>query len=519
MPPETKGTDQGAAADSAQKGTIPAAAIEDRSQFIRTMAKDMAALSGTKLPAPAPVVASPAPPKTIETVDGVSMPVADAYLEQQQAKRDEIQPEVLDLPSVAEAGQIVGGELASEPRAIPIPVMPRPNTAASDSDRMAILERLRRKVGESADMSIQTSVERAPEPIVPPAVNEWPDIPVPAPAFQPAPGEPASINRMPPVSREPMVPPQPAAVPDSGLHTYTSDFAERIDTKGASAFSVLAAEQDSKHSMPRAIKISTKFPTRTVLTIGSGILLLVLAGGGVYATYQLVMNKNVAPSVPLAVPTIVFADEYKELSGRGPDLLGALAGVSDGGVVAGNVLVTYVTESVSDTKGIPLRKPAAGGVLIEALELPAPDILLRNIASESTVGVISAGETRPFFALRVDSYERTYAGMLTWEPLMERDLASLYPLFPAETVVVPVPAVSTSTPQASTTPTTQPISVQAQAQTRFSDAVVANRDVRVLKDTSGRSLILYGYADKGTLLIARNEAAFEALLQRLKTSK
>jgi hypothetical protein len=53
---------------------------------------------------------------------------------------------------------------------------------------------------------------------------------------------------------------------------------------------------------------------------------------------------------------------------------------------------------------------------------------------------------------------------------------------------------------------------------RFEDVVVANRDVRILRDTRGRSLLLYGYADKETLIIARNEASFAALLTRLSAA-
>jgi hypothetical protein len=127
----------------------------------------------------------------------------------------------------------------------------------------------------------------------------------------------------------------------------------------------------------------------------------------------------------------------------------------------------------------------------------------------------------PFFALRVDSYERTYAGMLTWEPLMARDLALLYPLYPApELQSEPAPIATTTASSTSASATTTPAvvrqPVQATARTRFEDEVVANHDVRVLRDTDGRTLILYGYADKRTLLIVRDEASFEALLARLK---
>ncbi|HWU24334.1 MAG TPA: hypothetical protein VN086_01100, partial [Candidatus Paceibacterota bacterium] len=141
--------------------------------------------------------------------------------------------------------------------------------------------------------------------------------------------------------------------------------------------------------------------------------------------------------------------------------------------------------------------------LIRSMNLSAPDILLRNIDDTSTVGVIRAGsESRPFMILKVNSYERTFAGMLAWEPTMAQDLASFYPPYP---------------PAASTTATSS-VAVATPPSTTFTDAVVANYDVRILRDASGRSLLLYGYRGKDTLIIARDEAAFSALLARLSAS-
>jgi hypothetical protein len=483
---------------------IPAAEVEDRSKYIRTMAKDVAAITGSGRVTPAAM--APSAPKKEMTVDGVGLPVVEEpFFDRRQAQ--EAAPETVALPSVNEASEILAPKMGAT-----APITPATPTKSEDRD--AILARLRKKVGESAQMSIQSSPAPYEPPTPAPQGNEWPDIPVPPPVFAPAPEAARPVERMPQVGRET---PAPAAA--AGLHTYTSDFADRIDTKSASAFSVLAAEQDARGNPPRQVFVQKKDHSRVLLALGSGVLLLLLAAGGIIATYQLVMHKKVTPVAPLSVPSIVFADEYKELKGTGPELLAALADTANETLVSGNVLVTYVTEPIADAKGIPIAKPAPGSVLITALDLPAPDILLRNIGTDSTVGIINSGDqTRPFFVLRVDSYERTYAGMLTWEPLMERDLAALYPLYPAPAVPAPAaaPVASTTQTNASSTPPAPSEPIQAQALTRFADAIVANHDVRVLRDTSGKSLILYGYADKRTLIIARDESAFEALLARLQ---
>lgn len=198
-----------------------------------------------------------------------------------------------------------------------------------------------------------------------------------------------------------------------------------------------------------------------------------------------------------SVPSLITFDESVEVKGAGHDLMQAVANVGQGGSVQGNVIVTYVTLATTTGAGI----PQPGGVLIKDMSLSAPDILLRNTAETSTVGIIRAGtESRPFMILKVNSYERTFAGMLAWEPSMAADLGTFYPPYPAQSA------------DASSTPIAATISPS------FIDAVVANYDVRILRDSNGKSIMLYGYLGKDTLIIARDEAAFTALVSRLNAS-
>lgn len=524
--------DPAATPTPAQTAANITVALEDRSKYIRTMAKDMATLSGT------PPVHAPAKklPAKEETVAGVTLQTEDRpFFEKPQSREEREAGEPIALPSMQEASTVV--------EAAPNPVEVRA------AERAAVLERLRQKVGESAQMSIQDSpAPDVPSPAQVPAEKSWPDIPapdfsvpppapetpksewanIPAPAPQFAPLAEPVPSRLPPVGKESYREPIEEAAsarplastgPDV-MHTYSSDFSNRIDTKSASTFSVLAAEQDSQTKTAAVLSAPKKSPVKAIVAVGTGILLLALAGGGIFATYQFVMTMRNTPIASLTVPSIVFADEYRELSGTGYDLTSAFASSANGALVPGNVLVTYILTDASGEDGTILRSPAGGAAFVRALQVPAPDILLRNIAEESTTGVINAGgNTTPFFALRVDSYERTYAGVLTWEPLMPRDLTLLYPLYPVETAPTIEETVATTTATSTIATTTRPTPVfatEAPARTRFEDAIVANHDVRILRDTAGRSLILYGYADKRTLLIVRDEASFEALLARLK---
>ena len=425
----------------------------------------------------------------------------------------------------------------------PLPVAPPPKPIAPiekpplppappavDVEREKILARLREKVSAKPIAPVVVEKPVPPRPQIQPkaaAVVPPPPVPTPKPGhignpssnvvpipshdpsyrsslkFAQAPHIPAHIEpAVPPVRVAP--PPLPRKIvadAPAPLHTYKTDFADRIDTKAASNFSVLAAEQDARRGEPQpAAKPKSVIPTLLM----SG-LLVVVGAVGVYAAYSFATR---TPVLPLAatVPSLVFADEYKELTGTGDTLMEELAATAREPLVSGNVLVTYVTSATTTPKGV-FAQPLPGGALIANLQLPAPDILLRNLELASTVGIISAGEEiRPFFVLRVSSYERTFAGMLDWEDTIERDLDRLYPRYPDPSP----PANATSTPELDT-----PLPVAVPEAPEFVNAIVANHDVRVLRDSFGRSILLYGYRDKATLIIARDEAAFRELVGRL----
>ena len=124
-----------------------------------------------------------------------------------------------------------------------------------------------------------------------------------------------------------------------------------------------------------------------------------------------------------------------------------------------------------------------------------------NLAPSSVVG--TGGKQSPFFILSVASYGDTFAGMLSWEPTMPRDLGALFHSY--------LTNVSTSTSATSTPKVSAPI--------LFRDEVISNHDVRIYRDAEGRSILLYGYWNQTTLIIARDPEAFIEIAGRISTSR
>jgi hypothetical protein len=422
---------------------------------VRTYASDVAKLTGKPLPrnvqnvpAPARPVPPPPPAKVI--------PKAPSTDE----KRDEVLARLK-----AKAAPTPSAPLPTAAPAVVVPKAP-----STDEKKEEVLARLRARTGEAAAPTIK---------------------PAPTPTFTPPPGIP-TVSKT-PVSQGP-----------SPIHTYKTDFAGRAARSGASPISVLAQEQDAGGvPAPAVLRPPHK---RTGLIIAGGAILLIAGGTSIFFAYQLLTGHPAIPVEPF-VPSLIFADERDELTGGASDLASSLVSLESHSLPEGGVAVAYLTYATTTGDGKTTRIPAEGGALIAALGLPAPDLLLRNVEPASTVGVIHAGgEVRPFFLLKVASYERTFAGMLSWEPTMNDDLLRFYP---------PYPSAPVATTTASSTPATSALPLSPE---KFIDEVVDNHDARALKDAMGRTLLLYGYRDKETLIIARNEAAFSELLSRLAAS-
>ena len=267
----------------------------------------------------------------------------------------------------------------------------------------------------------------------------------------------------------------------------------------ASRASIIATEQDAKRS-------STVAPTQDRRYVYAGVALFLLGVGGIYFAYARYTATGPVTLAPVASAPI-FVEEREAISGSGSTLMNAFEQSVGRPLPSGSIRLVYDAQATTSDASV-----------FNNLQLSAPGILVRNIdATHSMAGVVSSrGVQSPFFILSVTSYGDTFAGMLSWEPFMLRSLSGLFPPYPREAVVPSSVMAST------TATTTAPIVTRATvppSDQGFVDQVVANHDTRIYRDGEGRSVLIYGYWDQRTLVIARDEAAFAALIDRLATSR
>ncbi|MCX6787044.1 MAG: hypothetical protein NTY93_00780 [Candidatus Kaiserbacteria bacterium] len=338
-----------------------------------------------------------------------------------------------------------------------------------------------------------------------------------------------------PVSKiEPqVVPTVPAPVPETPpppLETYASDFSDRMKETRASAATVLAAEQDAAPHIDQPAPNSSR---GGFLYIFAGIILLIAGGVGAYIAYTHYSSSAQPEPVILAsvVPAPIFVDEREQIFGTGATLLSAIEQSITRPLAPNTVRLLYTENATSTDNSV-----------FSALQVPAPNILLRNLnASDSMAGIVNAGGNQsPFFILSVVSYSDTFSGMLSWEPLMPHDFGTLFPpiipasstpalvstttsAFATTTVVTATTTkvASTTTPKiaakiATTTTATSSIPIFIAG---FHDEVINNHDVRVYRDTANKSVLLYGYWNQTTLVVARDPAAFSEIVLRLASAR
>ncbi len=260
--------------------------------------------------------------------------------------------------------------------------------------------------------------------------------------------------------------------PLQSIRTISNDIAE----KKTSVEQIILAEREKNR--PR----STIDPKRSIFSI---LLSIILLAGGLLAIgfwYLTENNQQNPPPAIVNIKQIIPAESIKKISlASGESVASAIQTASNQQPSQSNKIVQLV---FYDNTGSQLN----GTDFSSLLSPSAPDWFNRSIDSDFFAGIYNAPEEgQPLFIFKVNSFESAYAGMLKWEQTMYEDLGFA------------------NAKVASTSP-------------EWSDAIIKNKDVRVLKDSFGKDLILYSFTDKQTLLIAIGQEAFDEAVARLTTS-
>ena len=107
----------------------------------------------------------------------------------------------------------------------------------------------------------------------------------------------------------------------------------------------------------------------------------------------------------------------------------------------------------------------------------------RALAPEFALGLRGLPQNHAFLILKTNYYQTALAGMLQWEDTLFNDVGPLFG--------------------------------QALGGVQFADKTIKNRDTRILLDSSEKTLLIWGFANKETVIITTDEDTFTQVIGKL----
>lgn len=288
------------------------------------------------------------------------------------------------------------------------------------------------------------------------------------------------------------------------FHTLKDDLQDVVHRQKISVVRAAALQEEKKHRSGSLIppeELAPPVKARRTAPIIATIILFLAGAVALAGAYFILQNRAieaVAPvqsgilfaeqSVPLPLDTLEPTDVRREIAnarGAGALSLGAILQI-----------IPAITQR-DPASGEETMAPVSFGLFMDRIGASPPDELVRALDDDFFFGIHTVDENAPLFVIPVSSYERAFAGMLEWEKNMNADLAPMFAPVPMQTVGADGVIVERT----------------------FTDAVIQNYDVRVLRDENGMVQLYYSFPTRNILIIAESQYSFPELLSRLRADR
>lgn len=273
--------------------------------------------------------------------------------------------------------------------------------------------------------------------------------------------------------------------PIKSLRTYQGDVEEAISKNNFSASSILIAEQKRKIEK----KIEPEGEKTSIIRNGyfliAGSIMLFL--GILTVVTILYVRSRQAVVVEQSTKTLITFTEEKQIKVASSTRESLLADIvvekNSFKLPANSVLyLNTVNSSLSTEKS---------DKILSLIAPQMPSALVRSLDGEYMLGVYSFGANEIFIILKSNDFSNSYSGMLKWEKDAVEDIGKLFS-----------------------------ISTEAKyARDEFKDEALRNKDLRILQDENKRTVLLYSFIDKNTILITSNEDVFLSIMAKYNVSK
>ncbi|MFZ2769519.1 MAG: hypothetical protein WAZ50_00070, partial [Minisyncoccia bacterium] len=281
------------------------------------------------------------------------------------------------------------------------------------------------------------------------------------------------------------------------IRTFQGDVASAIETQNETLVSIQRAqEQKNAEAIASGIILSPEEKAerearkKTILLLIGTVLLFVLGSVGTWYAYKTYKLKTTLPTQQIFPNRFLITESSEKLNVLNLNKDSFIQKIQNEWILQGGSGVKQIQLERGSGTSTELIKTSE---FLSLLRSHAPGSLIRAFDPLFMFGIIGGIPKHTFILIKLDSFELAYAGMLNWEKDISDDIL---PLFAPYGVVQTVPS-----------------------QTSFGDLTLRNKDVRVLKDPTGKTVLLYTFYDNNMLIITDNEEALKNILTRLDSEK
>lgn len=311
----------------------------------------------------------------------------------------------------------------------------------------------------------------------------------------------------PPMPR-PTAPAQESAHPDTAraqndaglitpLRTLRDDLQSVVQEKKISYVRAVALEEKKRQERGEAISApATRAHYAGVVTAAAVLALLGALALG--AVWYVASQRTPQAARPLSA-SFIFSESAVPFSLSGMSASDVKRSLAQARSATGIGLgaITRIVPLVPAENAEGSERPATFEEFFTALGVSAPSDLYRALAEEFFFGIHTVDENAPVIIIPVTAYERAFSAMLEWEKNMNADLAPLFTQVPALTL------------DENNLPTERV----------FTDMLMRNYDVRVLKNDEGVVELFYSFPTRNILIIAESPYSFTEALARLRAER
>src|SRR3990167_8881303 len=196
--------------------------------------------------------------------------------------------------------------------------------------------------------------------------------------------------------------------------------------------------------------------------------------------------------------------EIADLSKR--QILSGLSSVKDQTALPESKIKNIsIVKSTKDKNSAIDKKLVSSSDFLNSIEARVSTAFIRSLETVFMLGIhILRSGNQPFLILKTNFYENSFAGMLQWENNIKEDLASLFN----------ISDINTEKIFQKDETNTVIFSIMT-----FNDAVIKNKDARILKNENDKTLLIYSFLDKNTIVITNNENTFNEVFTRFNSSR